>query len=210
MLAPSLPSPTIETRGIIGGEAYWTSTRRWSRVLPTPPNSARQPSMICSICQGSGWQLVERGGATTVVRCECFKDNLTDRLMAEAKIPRRYAHCSLDRFVTYGNEKLESRVAQARSIADCFPIVSKGFFPARASGRRQDAPRGRGPAARDSPRGAHGLFYDTRELLRVIRSTYNPRTTRRRCDVLRPVIERAPARARRLGTERPPSGSRKR
>ena len=74
--------------------------------------------MICSICQGSGWQLVERGGGTTVVRCECYKDNLTDRLMADAKIPRRYAHCSLDRFVTYGNEKLETAVAQARSIAD--------------------------------------------------------------------------------------------
>src|SRR5689334_11145166 len=147
--------------------------------------------MICSICQGSGWQLVERGGATTVVRCECYKDNLTDRLMAEAKIPRRYAHCSLDRFVTYGNEKLETAVAQARSIADRFPIVSKGMFllgPPGVGKTHLAVAVLRHVIARTRVR---GLFYDTRELLRVIRATYgsDPLTRVTESDVLRPVID---------------------
>jgi|EndMetStandDraft_4_1072995.scaffolds.fasta_scaffold07719_2 DNA replication protein DnaC len=147
--------------------------------------------MICSICQGSGWQLVERGGATTVVRCECYKDNLTDRLMAEAKIPRRYAHCSLDRFVTYGNEKLETAVVQARSIADRFPIVSKGLFllgPPGVGKTHLAVAVLRHVVARTR---AHGLFYDTRELLRVIRATYgsDPLTRLTESDVLRPVVE---------------------
>ncbi len=38
-------------------------------------------------------------------------------------------------------------------------------------------------------RGARGLFYDTRDLLKVIRSTYDPVNRTAEMDVLRPVIE---------------------
>ena len=37
--------------------------------------------------------------------------------------------------------------------------------------------------------GARGLFYDTRDLLRVIRSTYNPLVRTAEMDILRPVME---------------------
>jgi hypothetical protein len=45
--------------------------------------------------------------------------------------------------------------------------------------------------------GARGVFYDTRELLRVIRSTYDPSIRTTEIEVLRPVMDRGPARARR-------------
>ena len=38
-------------------------------------------------------------------------------------------------------------------------------------------------------KGARGLFYDTRDLLRVIRSTYNPLVRTAEMDILRPVME---------------------
>src|SRR4029077_2617893 len=38
-------------------------------------------------------------------------------------------------------------------------------------------------------RGARGLFYDTRDLLRLIRSTYNPLVRTAEMDILRPVME---------------------
>ena len=38
-------------------------------------------------------------------------------------------------------------------------------------------------------RGARGLFYDTRDLLRVIRSTYNPLVRTAEMDILRPVMD---------------------
>jgi DNA replication protein DnaC len=147
--------------------------------------------MTCPVCQGSGWQLLEREGKTAVVRCDCYKDTLTDRLMAEAQIPRRYAHCNLDRFVTYGNEKLETAVAQAKSIADRFPIVSKGVFllgPPGVGKTHLAVAVLRSVIGRTR---AHGLFYDTRELLRVIRSTFgsDPMNRLSESDVLRPVIE---------------------
>ena len=147
--------------------------------------------MTCPVCQGSGWQLLEREGKTSVVRCACYRDTLTDRLLAEARIPKRYAHCDLDRFVTYGNEKLEAAQREARSVAERFPIVSKGLFLLGPPGvgkthlavavLRQIVTRTR----------AHGLFYDTRELLRVIRSTFgsDPMNRLTETDVLRPVVE---------------------
>ncbi len=38
-------------------------------------------------------------------------------------------------------------------------------------------------------RGARGIFYDTRDLLKVIRSTYDPVNRTQEMDVLRPVME---------------------
>jgi DNA replication protein DnaC len=38
-------------------------------------------------------------------------------------------------------------------------------------------------------KGARGLFYDTRELLKIIRATYNPLVQTAEMDVLRPVME---------------------
>jgi DNA replication protein DnaC len=147
--------------------------------------------MTCSVCQGSGWQLLEREGTTSVVRCTCYRDSLTDRLLAEARIPRRYAHCDLDRFVTYGNEKLEAAQREARSVAERFPIVSKGLFllgPPGVGKTHLAVAVLRHVITRTR---AHGLFYDTRELLRVIRSTFgsDPMNRLTESDVLRPVVE---------------------
>ena len=41
---------------------------------------------------------VSRGGVEGVVRCECLKEARADRLLENAKIPARYAHCELDNF----------------------------------------------------------------------------------------------------------------
>src|SRR5215203_612587 len=147
--------------------------------------------MTCPVCQDSGWQLLDREGRTAVVRCSCYRETLTDKLLDAARIPRRYAHCDLDRFVTYGNEKLEGAAREAKSVAERFPIVSKGIFLLGPPGvgkthlavavLRQIIGRTR----------AHGLFYDTRELLRVIRSTFgsDPMNRLTESDVLRPVID---------------------
>ena len=147
--------------------------------------------MTCPVCQGSGWQLLEREGKTAVVRCGCHRETLTDRLLEAARIPRRYAHCDLDRFVTYGNEKLEAAAREAKSVAERFPIVSKGLFllgPPGVGKTHLAVAVLRSVIGRTR---AHGLFYDTRELLRVIRSTFgsDPMNRLSESDVLRPVVE---------------------
>ena len=147
--------------------------------------------MSCSVCQGSGWKLLDTDDRTAVVRCDCYRDTLTERLLAEARIPRRYAHCDLERFVTYDNESLERACSQARSVAERFPVVSKGLFLLGPPGVGKTHLAVAVLKQVIERKGARGLFYDTRELLRVIRSTYgaDPLSRLTESDVLGPVVE---------------------
>jgi len=147
--------------------------------------------MSCPHCQGTGWKLVDIDSRAAVVRCECWRETLVDRLTTEARIPRRYHHCNLDRFQTYGNESLDKALELARSLVTRFPVVSKGLFLLGPPGVGKTHVAVAILKKLIEEKGARGIFYDTRDLLRVIRSTYSPesgpRTTE--SDVLRPVID---------------------
>lgn len=145
--------------------------------------------MACQLCDGTGWKPVESGGHRRVVRCDCWRGGLAERLLADARIPRRYQHCTLDAFVTYGNESLEHAVTHARGLVEAFPVVDRGLFLLGPPGVGKTHLAVAALREVIRARGARGLFYDTRELLRVIRQTYDPvaRTSER--DVLRPVME---------------------
>jgi DNA replication protein DnaC len=147
--------------------------------------------MACDICNGSGWKLLDTDGRPLVVRCECYRETLAERLSTDARIPRRYTHCDLDRFETYGNESLERACSQARSVAERFPIVSKGVFLLGPPGVGKTHLVVAVLKRVIEQKGARGIFYDTRELLRVIRSTYgaDPLSRVTESDVLKPVID---------------------
>jgi DNA replication protein DnaC len=145
--------------------------------------------MACSLCDDTGWKSVESDGTRRVERCDCWRDALAVRLIAEARIPPRYARCDLSNLVLYENERLKRAVKAAQQFAESFPVVERGLF--------LDGPPGIGKThiavavlKRVVQRtGARGLFYDTRELLRIIRSTFNPVTRTAEMDVLQPVMQ---------------------
>jgi DNA replication protein DnaC len=147
--------------------------------------------MSCPHCQGTGWKLVDIDNRAAVVRCDCWRETLVDRLTTEARIPRRYHHCNLARFQTYGNETLEQALELARSLVTRFPVVSKGLFLLGPPGVGKTHLAVAMLRHVIEEKGARGVFYDTRDLLRVIRSTYSPEAGVRvtESDVLRPVIE---------------------
>lgn len=132
---------------------------------------------------------MDRSGRRVVVRCDCWRDRVVDRLLHEARIPKRYEHCDLRSFVTYGNESLEEAIGRARSLAEAFPVVPRGLFFLGPPGVGKTHLAVSVLKQAILTRGARGLFYDTRDLLRVIRSTYDPVVRTTELQVLRPVME---------------------
>jgi DNA replication protein DnaC len=122
-------------------------------------------------------------------RCDCWRETVSKRLIADARIPRRYHHCSLDDFSTYDNETLEDALARARAFADQFPVVTRGLFFLGDPGVGKTHLAAAILKQVILTRGARALFYDTRDLLKLIRSTYNDLVKTTELDVLRPVME---------------------
>jgi DNA replication protein DnaC len=145
--------------------------------------------MSCSLCNGTGWKLVERDGRSAVTRCDCWRATLSDKLLQEAQIPRRYQHCDLEHFVTYGNESLEQAVKQARWIVANYFQTTRGLFLLGQPGVGKTHLAVAVLKGIITQHRVHGLFYDLSQLLRVIRSTYNPAVRTSESEVLQPVMQ---------------------
>ena len=145
--------------------------------------------MACPLCDDTGWKPVEEKGVRRVERCDCWREGLTARLLEQARVPPRYRKCDLDTFVTYPNEKLLGAVKQARKFADEFPAIGRGLCLIGPPGIGKTHLAVAVLRRVILTKGARGLFYDTRDLLRVIRSTYNPLVRTAEMDILRPVMD---------------------
>lgn len=144
--------------------------------------------MACALCDDTTWRSITVDGISRVTRCDCVRASASARLLGDARIPRRYQHCDFANYTAY-NEQLTKALQHAVRLAESFPVTEKGLF--------FQGPPGVGKTHLAvavlrqviATRGARGLFYDTRDLLRVIRSTYDPVNRTQEMDVLRPVIE---------------------
>ena len=146
--------------------------------------------MPCPLCDDTGWKpdsFEGSAGTRRVVRCECWRENTGRQRLSSAQIPKRYQHCTIANFTVY-NETLERAAVQARRIADAFPVVGKGLFLEGQPGVGKTHLAVAVLKQVVQTTGARGLFYDTRDLLRIIRSTYDPSIRTTELEVLRPVM----------------------
>ncbi|MBI3403408.1 MAG: ATP-binding protein [Acidobacteria bacterium] len=144
---------------------------------------------MCPICDGTGWKPVDdpATGVRRVVRCECWREQIGRDRLADANIPTRYQHCTIDNFTAY-NESLELAVAKARRVTQSFPVNTRGLLLEGDPGVGKTHLAVAVLKQIIETTGARGLFYDTRDLLRIIRSTYDPSIRTTELEILRPVM----------------------
>ena len=122
--------------------------------------------------------------------------------LADANIPKRYQHCSLDNLRAYNNSLMEA-VAVAKRFVDAYPVADRGLLLLGHAGvGKTHIAVGVLRAVIDKTR-VRGLFFDTRELLKTIRSTYNSVSRTSESNVLQPVMETPFLVLDDLGAERP-------
>ena len=143
--------------------------------------------MACPHCDDTGWKPVEANGIRRVVRCDCWRERVGQTRLADANIPKRYQHCTLANFSVY-NESLERAVVKARRLAETFPAAQTGLFLEGQPGVGKTHLAVAVLKQIIERTNARGLFYDTRDLLRVIRSTYDPSIRTTELEILRPVM----------------------
>ncbi|HEV2575900.1 MAG TPA: ATP-binding protein [Acidobacteriaceae bacterium] len=149
---------------------------------------------ICPICEGSGLRVVEREDGMRVAQpCECRVARRAVRIIEQARIPKRYAHCTLEDYVpNYGgnNPSLSNALVQARNYV-------REYMPGSdVAGLLLTGSIGVGKThlavgilqALIAERGAKGLFFDYRDLLKQVQNSYNRSVEATELEILQPVF----------------------
>ncbi len=149
--------------------------------------SAAEETTACPRCFGTGLEVVPGKGAR---RCGCRTENLRTKLLEAARIPQRYAHCSLQNFYNVkGNATIWRAFGEAqRLIREYYPGVDRGLLfmgPVGVGKTHLSVAILHGLIEKDTP----CLFYEFGTLLKEIQNSYNPISKSSEFKVLAPVYE---------------------
>jgi DNA replication protein DnaC len=147
---------------------------------------------ICPKCHGTGWLLEDSGGGTRAKRCSCYDERERRSRLDLANIPRRYRDCSFESYKLSPNDKESETLAHALKISKAF--VKN--YPGQDIGLLFIGPCGVGKTHLAVSiirelilhKGASCVFYDFRDLIREIQSTFTPDSTASETAVLAPVF----------------------
>ena len=149
----------------------------------------------CVICEGRGIRLVEDGeGRQHAEPCPCRLERRQKRAWKDAGIPGRYEHCTLDAYESSfsgANPSLKRAFSLVTRFAAEYPLGTDG------TGLLLTGSIGVGKThlavglLRDLifQRGAKGLFYDYRDLLKQVQNSYNAKAGITEMEILQPVFD---------------------
>ena len=140
---------------------------------------------VCEHCFGTGTKIDPVKGA---LPCPCRKSDRFRKLMAAARIPRRYERCSFANFVSAPGTSQDNALLHAHKFANEYPAVARGliFIGPAGVGKTHLAVS----IIRDlTEKGFAGLFYEFGSLLKEIQDSYNPISKSSELKVLAPVFQ---------------------
>ena len=149
---------------------------------------------VCSICGGRGLRVVQRDGRQFAEDCVCRVQRRAERMVGRAQIPRRYEHCTLENYETSfpsSHRSLSAAHLRARKFVEGYPVETAG------TGLLLTGSIGVGKThlaagilqALVAERGATGLFYDYRDLLKQVQNSYNRQVAATELEILAPVFD---------------------
>ncbi|HVJ08274.1 MAG TPA: ATP-binding protein [Acidisarcina sp.] len=163
----------------------------------------------CSICGGIGMRVVTRDdGERYAETCSCQVTSRGNRLLARAKIPKRYEHCSIDSYDSAfpgANRSLAAAHMMARKFVEDYPTGTegKGLLITGSIGVGKTHLAVGILHSLITIKGVQGLFCDYRELLKEIQHSYNPQVAMTELEVLDPIFKAEVLLLDELGAQKP-------
>ena len=140
---------------------------------------------VCEECFGTGTKLDPVKGA---IPCPCRRRERSGKLIAAARIPRRYEKCSFANFNCDPGTSQDHALRHAHTFANEYPAVDRGllFMGPAGVGKTHLA-----VAIIRSliEKGFAGLFCEFGSLLKQIQDSYNPVSKSSELKVLAPVYQ---------------------
>jgi len=151
--------------------------------LPVQSNS--DSDEVCTECHGTGTKLIEGKGA---VVCPCQRLNRSQKLIENARIPRRYRDCSFDSFKTQPGTLLDNALLYAKTLVLDYPAVDRGLLfmgPAGVGKTHLAVAIIKGLIEK----GFACIFCEFGSLLKHIQDSYNPISKSSELRVLAPIYQ---------------------
>jgi DNA replication protein DnaC len=151
----------------------------------------------CETCHGTGFAIVAKDGREFAERCACARaapaSHLGNRLAA-SRIPPRYEHCTFENFEPGdGNVSVAAAMESALAFCSGYPHLGDdeglGLLLCGDNGVGKTHLAVAVLQELVVNRGARGQFWDFHELIREIKSSYDPETKTTELQVLEPVVE---------------------
>ncbi|HYY95683.1 MAG TPA: ATP-binding protein [Pyrinomonadaceae bacterium] len=155
---------------------------------PQPSSSSSgAESVVCSFCFGTGMEVVAGKGAR---RCRCRAQDAQKKLLEAARIPRRYAECSLSNYQPAPNNGSQLRAFNyAYRLAREYPAVERGLLFTGPCGVGKTHLSVAVVRELIEKKGVSCLFYEFGSLLKEIQNSYNPVSQTSELKLLAPVFE---------------------
>ena len=142
----------------------------------------------CPQCEGTGWLLVDGDKKFVARRCRCYHERQAKGLLDQARIPRRYQNCSLENFEVH-NDSHKDALKNSRQFVRKFPAQEVGLLYIGPCGVGKTHLAVAVIRELIGKKNVPCAFYDFRELIRDIQSSFTPDSNLSEAEILAPVFE---------------------